>query len=197
MTVNEVIELGKIASDVDFQIFSPIAWWWYLIVLGLLIGVIIGIWANDDKMTSNMLGSFCVAVVITMFHLFIINDTKKEESIERWKSEVALPYITNLEIKKSEVLYLKIDPELSHSVNGSLFYTYSTPIQLTPLAISFKDNGVPTITQWVETRMELTDEELPYIEYQKLEQDLGHGINAGYYNIKLYLPESYKFTDIK
>ena len=45
--------------------------------------------------------------------------------------------------------------------------------------------------------MELTEEEKPYVEYQNVSKSLGNGVDKGMYNVKVHLPESYEFTDIK
>jgi hypothetical protein len=131
-------------------------------------------------------------------YVVVVNDEIKEKQINKWKEEVAYPYINSLPIEEKEIVFIKIDPELSHDVERSLFYTYSTPVQLTPLVITYiDDGGAATITRWTETKMKLTDKEKPYIKFQELKKDLGNGVDKGLYNVRVYLPRNYKFTDIK
>jgi hypothetical protein len=131
---------------------------------------------------------------------YLVNQDMEEESslVTKWKQEVAMSFIQSLPTEKHEVVFIKIEPQLSHNVQSSLLrYTYSVPVKLTPLTISFKGNGIETYTDWYEAHMELTKEQQPYVTYKKLDRDLGNGIQAGMFDVKVYLPESYKFTDIK
>jgi hypothetical protein len=196
MDINQVIELGQQAANIDYKIFV-FPWWWYLVSVILLLLLIAQIALMDEE-------SFIFSIIFmlwflgSMAYVAFINAEIETKQINKWKTEVAYPYINSLPIEKKEIVFIKIDPELSHDTKGSLFYTYSTPIQLTPLVISYiDDGGVVTITRWTETKMELTDKEKPYIEFQELKKDLGNGVDKGLYNVKVYLPRSYKFTDIK
>lgn len=194
MDINHVIELGQQAANIDYKIFV-FPWWWYVISIILLLIIIF----------MNMIDESFILMIIAMFwfigsiaYIGLVNAEIENKQINKWKNEVAYPYINSLPVEKKEIIFIKIDPELSHDTKGNLFYTYSTPVQLTPLAISYiDDGGVVTITRWVETKMELTDKEKPYIEFQELKKDLGNGIDKGLYNVKVYLPRNYKFTDIK
>lgn len=174
--------------------------WW--ITLGALI--LIGVFLSAFFISGGNYDPVAWIVSILIFFSLILTFGawgygvgESWDRVAKWEENVAKPYINDLPVQKKEIVYIKIDPELSHSTQGNLFYTYSKEIQRTPLTISFKGNGVETMTNWYETHMELTDEEKPYVEYQKLSQSLGDGFEKGLYNVKIYLPESYKFTDIK
>lgn len=203
MTLEEVIELGKKATETTEIYWFSVPWWvWILIVLSIpcLIFVIIDTFKYDFfyESASGLPLSFIILTCIC--YIFTV-DTETHDGITPWRNEVAKPYIESLPVERKEIVFIKIDPELSHETHGNTFwgtgYTRSTAIEKTPLTVSYKDNGIATRTDWYEAHMELTDEEKPYIEFQRLSSNLGHEINAGLYNVKVYLPESYEFTDIK
>ena len=201
MTIDKVIELGEKAKvTIEFDWLS--APWWVWIIVGLcslvIIAVIHGVLTGAD---TEGIGAILPIIGVTfMIYMFFI-DKETYDGVSAWEKDIAIPYIESLPVEKKEVVYIKIDPELSHETTGYyLFgngYTTSKEIQKTPLTVSYKDNGVVTRTDWYQTKMELTEEEKPYIEYQELKKDLGHDIYAGMYNVKVYLPKSYEFTDIK
>lgn len=195
MTVEKVIELGNI--EYNTPVFSMDYWVWWLII-ALLVGLQIVFWMFTSEETGgSLLGiGFLVFLLLLAVNTFD-DDYQKSLLIEDWKKEVALPYISTLHEYNKEIVYLKIDPELSYSVSSYPIYTYSKEIQRTPLTVSFKDKGIVTVTNWFETRMELTNDTKPYVTYKQLDVNLGHDINKGMYDVKVYLPESYKFTDIK
>lgn len=192
MNLQQVIEAGRI--NVDTSIFSESIWWWIVIGGLLLLSMLFYKWEVDGT-------GFIGLAVIVFILLCIVNEgndeEKKQQLIEQWKQQYAYPYINSLPTQKKEIVYIKIDPELGYDVQSNEWYTYSVPVKLTPLTISFKGNGIETYTNWYESHMELTKEQKPYAEYKKLDVDLGNGVNAGMYNTKVYLPESYSFTDIK
>lgn len=200
MTIDEVIKLGKEASEkVSVSIFDIPVWAWIVLILLALISI--PLISTDPE---NIIGIFFMWFIITMLLLFYTNVKEQEITkgkISAWKAEIAKPYIESLDVEQREVVFIKIDPELSHEVYGSSSfgsgYTRSEEVQRTPLTVSFKENGITTLTNWYETRMELTEEAKPHIKYQKLNRDLGNGIKKGFYNIEINLPDSYEFTDIK
>lgn len=189
MTFDEVVRLGELATKDNYSFFIGNWIWWTILVVVVLICIFI----------SSDIGSGMIMLWL-MIHLFftaVMMDIREDERLEEWKKNIAIPYIETLEVEKYEIVYIKIDPELSSKTTGGLFYTYSTPMYLTPLTVSFKSDGIETITDWHETRMELTNEDEPYIEFIRLKQDLGKNVKKGLYNKKVFLPESYKFTEIK
>lgn len=190
MTFDEVVRLGELATTGNYN-FVVGTWWWWTIGIIMLI---ITIWSmlEDDFIPAILLW-----LLLHGIYSWGVSASIESERLEEWKQNIAIPYIETLEVEKHEIVYVKIDPELSSKTTGGLFYTYSTPMYLTPLTVSFKSDGIETITDWHETRMELTNEDEPYIEFIRLKQDLGKNVKKGLYNKKVYLPESYKFTEIK
>lgn len=114
---------------------------------------------------------------------------------KNWEEKIVAPYIEALPTEKREAVYIKIDSELTNKIQHR--YTSDKTIERTPLTVTFKENGLTTQTNWMEAHMELADEETPYVTYQYVPKKLGKGISKGYYNLKVYLPKNYKFTDIK
>jgi hypothetical protein len=195
MTLQEVIQAGQI--DVNINPFEIIPFWAWLLLF-FFIGL--GLYASKHWMAGTEF--FCVlGIIITVSGIFANYQFTKSEIekdlLEKWRQQYAIPYINSLPKEKKEVVFIKIDPELSHNVKGNYFYTYSVPVKLTPLTISFKGNGIETYTNWYEAYMELTKEQKPYVEFVRLNQSLGNGYDAGLYNVKVFLPETYQFTDIK
>jgi hypothetical protein len=203
MTSQEVIKLGQ-------QIVKPeINNGWLMPVIGISLLILSGIvWskASSIKFILTRVIAYFMIILITVTSICYIAytldsglreaDKKYEAELLEWKTAVALPFIESLPLEKKEIVYIKIDPELS--VTQPHYKVSPTEIQRTALTLSYKDNGkLVTRTDWYETNMTLTSEEEPYIEYRALNKYLGHGIKASLYGTKVYLPESYKFTDIK
>lgn len=208
MTIQEVIKAGKDIQTPDFPWYSEFTLNNVLILLAIVaLAIAFIIWgiAKDGKFRIGIGKTLLIfSAAIIVFEILASLSAQldyREKAIDKWKMEVAKPYIESLPVAKNEIIFIKIDPELSTNVHGSTFfgngYTYSTTIERTPLVVSYKDNGIVTKTDWFETRMELTSEQKPFINYQVLKQDLGHGIKAGTYNTHVFLPQSYSFTDIK
>lgn len=203
LTLEKVIELGRI--NYDTSIFDFPRYWilWTLIILVSIIFVHAfaqRIRKDDENYSNGMGASFSIGVILALVLLCsngLSDWSIEQDKIKEWKSNVAIPYIASLKEEKAEVVFIKIDTALSHSVQGNLWITYSKEIKLTPLTVSFKGNGIETYTDWYEANMNLTSEEKPYILYKRLESDLGHDIKAGLYDKKVYLPDSYKFSEIK
>ncbi|WP_442637861.1 hypothetical protein [Rossellomorea marisflavi] len=193
MTQEEVIRLGQKALEVDGSVWVKVG------LVGMVIGVIIFIIAIGTVSPTG--GGLAMIFGILGFFAFIggsFSDSNiKDNQVAKWNKEVATPYIESLPVEKRNVVYIKIDPELTSETEGSFYYTTSKTVERTPLTFSFKENGLTTLTNWYETHMELTDEEKPYVTYQYVPKKLGEGVEKGFYNVKLYLPENYEFTDIK
>lgn len=207
MTIDQVIEMGQNIQKPEYGMFSQFTttiWFW---VIGLfIVGFIVMGIEVASRLEVGSFGSFLcmIATSIALFNVFgstLAENGDYNKKIDEWRETVATPFIQSLPVQKKEVVYIKIDPELGSNVQGSSIfgtgYTYTSEIERTPVSFSYKDKGIVTKTLWAETTMELTDEEKPYVEFQKLEKDLGHGIEAGIYNYKIHLPDSYQFTEIK
>ncbi|MBP1308973.1 hypothetical protein JOD82_001993 [Paenibacillus sp. 1182] len=203
MNVYQVIETGQKIVPAEFNFFpEPI----FSIVLCIAIAILIALLISGEIELCYMVGPIMLLIGFflifpTSLHDYHASTKQYDSDIEHWKKEIAMPYIHSLPVKKSEVIYIKIDPELGTDVmNIDPFYnlTNSKEVRRTPVVVSFKEEGeVTTTTDWLTTSMELSDGEKPYIEYQRLDRDLGHDVNAGIYNAKIHLPKSYTFTDIK
>ncbi|WCF11602.1 hypothetical protein NDS46_30110 (plasmid) [Paenibacillus thiaminolyticus] len=207
MTIDEVIQLGEaieMPSYGMFPQFDATTWFWAISLF--FVGSLFSLFWMKSKFLDAIGGYMMLAAVI-IFILNVLSSLVAQEKdyhrmINDWREKVATPFIESLPVEKKEIVFIKIEPELSPNVKGSSFlgtgYTYTTQIEKTPLTVSYKDKGVVTKTDWYEAYMELTaDEDSPFIEFQRVEKDLGHGIKAGIYNSRIFLPESYKFTDIK
>jgi uncharacterized membrane protein len=208
MSIEQVIKLGNEIHKPDYGAFSEFTFVTWLVIIGLMIlGVALFNWGVDGFLGFRMIiGIIMMTVSIVFFFGTIARSSAKEDAeyqkeVNKWRENLAKPYIESSPIEKKEVVYIKIDPEMSVKVEGSSWwgngYTRSSVIERTPLTVSYKDNGISTRTNWFETHMELTKEDKPYIEFYRLPRDLGHNVNKGLYNVKIHLPESYKFTDIK
>jgi hypothetical protein len=208
VTAEQIIKLGQEITKPELGWFSQFPWWAWLIVFGFFaLGFFLSYWGESELEIGKMILGFfmipfsCIAIIVMIDQSNKAEDEIYKKDINEWKHEYVKPYIESLPKDKSEIVYIKIDPELSHKTEGyyswGTGYTYSKAIKLTPLTISFKGNGLETETNWYSTQMKLTNEEKPYLEYNYLDEDLGHGVDKGRYNKEIYLPESYEFTDIK
>lgn len=161
--------------------------------------IITGVFDTDEISLPILM----VVMVLLSAGIVVHNNQKDEynNKINEWRSTYAKTYVESLPKEKKEIVFIKINPELGTQVNINNFwtsgYTIKSSVERTPVTVSFKDNGIKTRTDWYETHMELTKEEKPFIEFQRLTKDLGNKVNAGLYNVKIYIPESYKFNDIK
>ncbi|MFF2532336.1 hypothetical protein ACFVS2_25840 [Brevibacillus sp. NPDC058079] len=197
MDLNQVIYLGNQITEQSGHGYEII----FAVVM--IIGVLLLCFGlSNDIWVLFLTGVLLVIVPISLlavfgdiFQTYQLNEYHK--SVAQWKREVVNPYIESLPKEKKEIVFLKIETELSTELKDNRWYTYSSEVQQTPLTVSFKDKGITTLTNWYDASMELTNERKPYIEYQKVPEDLGHGMDKGFYNVRIYLPESYTFTEIK
>lgn len=206
MTIEQVIKLGNEITTPAMSLsesFSRIE------IIGVLVIWMIGFLflGSSQKFAGGI-----VAGVLTIGVAFLLTFSgglvmakasadKYDEDVEKWKTEVAIPYLEEQAKVQKEIIFMKIEAEMSHETTGtSLFGTgtiQSKEVQRTPMTISYKDVGIVTVTDWYETNMELTEGEEPYAEFYDIPVDLGHGLDAGVYGLKVFLPSDYKFTDIK
>ncbi|MES1045568.1 hypothetical protein FOA22_13955 [Heyndrickxia oleronia] len=205
MTIQEIIESKiNLQDELHAQLMS-IPWWiWLMLSLSLVSLLLTFLIRKIDRYEDYWLAPLIIGLcfIFGSIYFYIHNlDSKTDLLIATWRNDIVNPFIESLPIEKKEIIYIKIDTELSHEIEGEsiwgIGYTKSTPVERTPLTVSFKDQGIVTKTNWFETHMELTEEEKPFIEFQRLKRNLGYGVNAGYYNVKVYLPRSYQFTEIK
>jgi hypothetical protein len=204
MSIDQIIKMGEkiIAPDLMSNINTNLG----LMLIFLLFCVIMSALGCLMFGATGAMGGFLLGILISLIvfgsgivgkHNYDDALEKYLEDVEEW-SVIANLYVSSLPKEKKEVVYIKIDPELGDNVSLWSSNIDSSEIKRTPITASFIDGDqIVTETQWFETTMELTDEEKPYIEYQALTKDLGHGINAGIYNAKIHLPRSYRFGEIK
>ncbi|MFF2532335.1 hypothetical protein ACFVS2_25835 [Brevibacillus sp. NPDC058079] len=195
MDINQVIEMGS-------QIPETFMYGKYTIV-----GLFLSVFGGAIFLSGAIVKRYVVPAIIggCMFFLgsglFVaMKDIEKDahvQDVERWKKTVVKPYIDSLPKEKKDIVFIKIESQLATESGGNRWYIDSSEVKLTPLTVSFKDEDITTLTSWYNASMKLTNEEKPYIEYQKVPRYLGHGVDAGYYNVKVHLPETYTFTEIK
>ena len=204
MTADDVIRLGK-EADVTFDVNLFDLSSGEYIMIGVCVVVYVFLASLHIKMGAET-KVFLMGMGFVLFLAVTIILTGsmdiKHDRIASWETNVALPYIEQLPVEEYEIIYIKIDPELSHNTSGvhvAGFGTTSSDVsELTPLTLSFKKDGhVNTMTEWVYTEMTLSTKAKPYIRYQELNQDLGHNIQKGKYNMNVYLPEDYSFSTIE
>jgi hypothetical protein len=128
----------------------------------------------------------------------LVADDLKNDEIEKWRQEYVYPYIQTLPLQKSEVIYLKITPQIEYNLS----YWYGSRMskeKLQPLTVTFKKDkeSLITDTNWYDASMSLTNESKPFIEYFEFNEKLPYEVRTGIYYPKVYLPNSYVFTDIK
>lgn len=189
MTIEQVMKAGE---SVPGGFGDVSTWVW--VVLAFSLFFIVMTFTSDEPF--YMLPGMLLLIVGIIGGAVTVTHAESER-FEKWEKEYVAPFIDELPLQKSEVVFIKIEADLELPENVYASNEDRLAVKKTPLTVSFKGNGVETYTDWVETHMELTDEEKPFIEYKRLEQDLGNGVDAGIYNKKIYLPESYTFTDIK
>lgn len=198
MSMQSVINAGKGLENEQVIHWINCPWWAYAVALvGVILSVFILIFAEREFKALS-----ATVLVITGLFFLALQDVEEIDHIGKWQKEIATPYVNSLPVMKREIVFIKIDPEMTTETRGShLFgsgYLTNKRIEKTPLTVSFKSNGrVVTRTDWYDTTMTLTKESKPYIEYQYVKRDLGHGFKKGMYNVRVHLPESYEFTDIK
>ncbi|WP_442637921.1 hypothetical protein [Rossellomorea marisflavi] len=191
-----MIELGK--QTAEFELNG----WMILAISGIVLFVLITVgtlYLNSRHLIEYKHLIYFV-VLLSLFSVAIVWGLNKSDEYELkkekdWKDEIVSPYIESLPVEKREAVYIKIESELTSK--GRYRYTSDKTIERTPLTVTFKENGLTTKTNWMEAHMELADEDTPYVTYQYVPEKLGKGVSKGYYNLKVYLPKNYKFTDIK
>jgi hypothetical protein len=206
MNLEKVIQTGESISAGFWEAISTVhaGWLWLLLIAGMIglfiywvCSVILETYASTRRL--SILITFSLVVVLGGYIMVsLVQYNMHLAKIETWKTEVAYPYIEALELKKSEIVYIKISPQIEYTTiawRGR----YISSDKLQPLTLSYKatEESLRTMTDWYDASMSLSDSELPYVEYRHLNRDLPNGISAGDYYPKVYLPKHYKFTDIK
>lgn len=198
---DRVVEAGKI--DMFSWSLDVFTMTWLIALLVFVVLIVLTCYVSSVTYVNSFVEvvhfvslSFC-AVFLFVYPMYV-NTERVDQAIEEWKVNDVDPLFEKLPLQKSEIVYVKIDPEISNELRGGLYWHATNTEKLTPLVVSFKTkDGVETLTNWFNTKMELTDEEKPYIEYKRLHKHLGNDIKSGIYEARIYLPKDYTFTDIK
>lgn len=202
MSIQEVIELGKKA-----KIHEKVYWlstpWWVVTMLLISVGIFIYLCIKYKKsgIFKDTTFLFLIFIAISIFCYLGNLKVKTTDDISKWRNTVAKTYIESLPVERKEIIAIKIDTQYKIKKGKKDFwytkYTQKTTMQKTPLIIAYEDNGLITDKNIYETYVTKTNKSKPYIEFQRLNKNLGHGINKGLYNVKVYLPKSYHNVNIQ
>lgn len=197
-----ILRSGEVKPHI-YSLWGNIPLWLWIIVSIIILVFIINVVAEFGSwFFAEAIFKLILATIITMIILsvFFIREELNPE-YDRWVSD-AHKLIENLPIEKYEIVYIKIDPEMTSRSSGVFFLgsgVIHTKIEKsTPVSIAYKlDDEVLIKTFWTETSVRLSEDDKPYVTFQNLSKDLGHGIKAGWYNPIVHLPKNYEFNDIK
>lgn len=195
----KVIESGNFENiEMVYSDYS----WLFFVTVGLLVCLVFYsvyvLFADEEEKLFLLIPLGFILFLGCVMHVTYVNSEKVDVAVTEWKNTHVVELFEQLPVEKSEVVYIKIDTAISNELRGGRYWIETDTKKLTPLVVSFKsDEGIETVTDWFSTKMVLTDEDRPYIEYKRLVKDLGNDVNAGVYDAVVYLPEDYTFTDIK
>lgn len=203
MTIQEVIAKGSEITNQDINLFGGHSIYTLVAILSIVVLVTVSGW-DELKTKGKRLGVLGAMVgyifafnliVIFIYHANIIEE--REVNIQKWKEEVAMPYIESLEVSRYEVREISDDFDSYQSSNFDTWHTPSYPAEqgLKALQLMYVDdnNRVKEISEYFDVK--LTEEKVEYLEYKKLTKDLGHGVEKGAYNLTLYVPKDFKFYE--
>ncbi|WPS85619.1 hypothetical protein SMD22_00740 (plasmid) [Brevibacillus halotolerans] len=190
MDINNVVEKGRqIAKSINS-----------FLICGIIGGVVAGVlfvflYQSIDSPLVKQIAVMCTLFLylLIVFEVGLIIDEKYDKEVKNWKDRIAFPYIETIAIEKRELVFCNY-MYLSQPKKGSL-YTDSSISNRVPLMISFIDEEIVTIADWYNVSFDLSKDEAAYIEYQKLNIDLGHGVDPNYYNVKVHLPKKLMFAE--
>lgn len=198
MDIQKVIQLGQLDKPHNLFYYYTTTTWVYTICISMVILLLlVAIFVNTKSFVP------IASVLLVLFSVVYCIDQNAKNSnrqiaIEKWKEQIVRPYIETLPKIHKEIIYIKITPEKDSFRKNEYFgesrYTSNSSIERTPLTVAYKDNGIVTSTDFYEIHAELSDHEKPYIEFQRLIQDLGNNVNSGKYNMKIYIPKSFKLN---
>lgn len=199
MSAEQVIEAGK-AIELGTGGASTVATLGIIImVFGFIFLTLSAFIASGEVVVFSTLIIVCGMVFWTVGESVRLPDEKSieqfEKALQQWEESYVLPYVKGLPEEKTDIIYVKVDPELRGRDTSTSFIGEA---KRTPMIVGYKDaQAMETAKGMMETSFTLKDQEEPYITYKTIPVDLGHGYGSGIYNAKLYLPESYTFTDMK
>lgn len=206
MSLDELIQQGQGLEPTTINWFDMHWITWIIFVLIVLVFILFLLLAIDDIKDGSLdLGSWVAGILVSSGIAFVVlflgSSLEDNPEYAKWESE-AHKYVKDLPQEKHEVFYIKLDPETTSDVKGTFFLfagSIHTEIEKsTPVTIAYKDGEeVRYDTLWTKTNMKLSEDDKPYITFQNLPEDVGHGIDKGWYNPVIHLPRDYEFTDIK
>lgn len=167
-----------------------------LISRGLYVWYVEGSREFAESFSLSSLPIILMAVLVLFVHFE--EKSIRKDHLEEWKTGYVAKLFDRLEVEKSEIMFMKVEDSLVDEYRPLKYMVDVNRGSLTDLTLSFNDGGrVVTLTDMFDVRVSLSDGDEPYLEYKHLEKDLGNGIDAGYYDAIVYVPEGYKFADIK
>lgn len=196
--MNELQLRAEEVSSINISLWSNIPIWFWLVATVIILMSILSSW--DFIIEGVFVTMLATAVLFVIAIIFFAEDEPNPE-YDKWVND-AHEFIESLPTEEYEIVYIKIDPEMASKTSGSFFLgsgTVHTSIERsTPVSIAYKDGEEILIkTLWADTSMSLSEDETPYVTFKNLSEDLGHKIEAGWYNPVVHLPKNYQFTDIK
>ena len=192
MKVEDIVKAGEMIERASGFYLTLILIGGILSILVLFVWLIdLGI-AKSDMLFKRKFRSLAIILGVTVLFwgLIYYDDTierpKYLAEVEHWEKEMVKPYINSLEKTVQPIDIIRLEPALEDNVMKgkqrlTLIYT--------------KDGELVTNTSTftVEVSEDTTIE--PYLEYVRLNTDLGKGYDAGSYNRKVVIPKGYKYTE--
>lgn len=193
MKLEQVIKLGEmIGPKPNFNLLQEPA-----ILTAMLIGIVLSVLPASIIYMEMRDGALAIAIFLacafaTVFGSFSFSEDSNHDKamndynnkIEHWKENIAYLYIETLPTKKRELNTVILDTQKFNGV------TYTDEL---PLIVSFNENGKTITTSSVyEIEERLEEGEKPFMEFKRLNDALGHGMNPGSYFIKVVTPKNFK-----
>lgn len=201
--MEELILRSEEVTPLKLSLWGNIPVWSWIVIAIISIVVLFKVFDSIGW------GEYFEAAAITIFYLIVsfiviaLAFTKEESNPEydQWMSD-SYKFIESLSVESYEIVYIKIDPEMTSKSSGVFFLgsgsIYTQIEKATPVSIAYKvEDEVLIKTFWANTNMILSEDDKPYVSFQNLTKDLGHGIEAGWYNPIVHLPRNFEFNDIK
>lgn len=186
-------------DDVILGVFLILSLVLALVIIGIIIYQIVVDYAEFYEVFNTILIGFLVWVIGLLVCVILTVIEVDSPKVKDWTKNYAEKYIKGLPDERHEIVYLKITTE-EQSDKGSED-SHNVKTTDTKYVVTYKD-GKELKTKVIKAKanMSLGSTEKPYIKYKHLKENLGEGndmYEKGYYNVKIYLPEDYKFDTIK
>lgn len=196
-TIQEVIQSGKI-QEPAYSVFQGGYWQLDNILISLfLLCILVFLVRAYQKKEGALIRYNAVILVLGIAIVFLKEsvdlDTAKieyEKELAHWYNETAKNYIAGVEKQQHEISYFKISedaPTKSEFWFGSKSTLNEEQLQFA----TFTYNKDKTVSGWFIIKPTLDNDKEPYVEFAEGTQDLGNGIEKGFYNVVVYLPANY------